>query len=83
LVDQHASFIKTPANSVVEEALKHVFAKDHDFQEYLKLREAHGLRRCFAFVASTNDGAESTVKKPVSVVPSAPKASAVMAGLRV
>jgi hypothetical protein len=43
LVDQYAAFIKAPADNVVEESLKHVFAKDRDFQEYLKSPEAQRI----------------------------------------
>jgi hypothetical protein len=35
-VDQYAHFIQACADDVVEEALKHVFGKDRDFQEFLK-----------------------------------------------
>ena len=36
LIDQYATFLHAPADDVVEEALKYVFAKDREFQEYLK-----------------------------------------------
>lgn len=36
MLDQYAAYINAKADNVVEEALKHVFAKDRDFQEFLK-----------------------------------------------
>lgn len=72
LVDQYAAFIKAPANSVVEEALKHVFAKDRDFQEYLRTPEAQRITPTLRVRrASANEAAEPPVKKPVSAAASA------------
>ena len=83
LVDQYAAFIKAPANSVVEEALKHVFAKDRDFQEYLKSPEAQQITPTLRVRrASANEAAEPSVKKPVSAASSAPPTPAVVAGSR-
>ena len=39
-VDQYAAFIHASADDVVEQALTYVFAKDRDFQEFLKTPEA-------------------------------------------
>ena len=36
LVDQYASFVHGSADDVVDKALNYVFAKDREFQEYLK-----------------------------------------------
>ncbi len=81
LVDQYAAFAKAPANNVVEEALKHVFAKDRDFQEYLKSPEAQRITPTLRVRrASANDGVESSVKKPVSAASSASQTQAVVAG---
>ena len=43
LVDQYAAFIHASADEVVDKALNYVFAKDRDFQDFLKapLGEAH------------------------------------------
>ena len=35
-VDQYAAFIRASADDVVDKALNYVFAKDRDFQEFLK-----------------------------------------------
>ena len=80
LVDQYAAFIKAPANSVVEEALKHVFAKDRDFQEYLRTPEAQRITPTLRVRrASANEAAEPSVKKPVSVASSASQTPASVA----
>jgi hypothetical protein len=83
LVDQYAAFIKAPANSVVEEALKHVFAKDRDFQEYLRTPEAQRITPTLRVRrASANEAAEPSSKKPVSAASSAVQTPAVVAGSR-
>lgn len=77
LVDQYAAFVKAPADSVVEEALKHVFAKDRDFQVYLRSPEAQKttptlrVRR-----GNACEDTEASTKKPVSGAPSAAKTQA-------
>jgi len=39
-IDQYAAFLKVPADEVVDKALAYVFAKDRDFQDFLRTREA-------------------------------------------
>jgi len=39
-VDQYAAFIRASADDVVDKALNYVFAKDRDFQEFLKTPQA-------------------------------------------
>ncbi|MGA2351589.1 MAG: hypothetical protein ABSF70_14225 [Terracidiphilus sp.] len=39
-IDQYAAFLHVPADEVVDKALAYVFAKDRDFQEYLRSPEA-------------------------------------------
>ena len=39
-VDQYAAFLHAPADEVVDKALAFVFAKDRDFQEFLRTPEA-------------------------------------------
>jgi hypothetical protein len=83
LVDQYAAFIKAPANDVVEEALKHVFAKDRDFQEYLKSPDAQRITPTLRVRrASANEAAEPFVEKRVSAASSASQTPAVVAGSR-
>ncbi len=40
LVDQYAAFLHAPADEVVDKALGYVFAKDRDFQDFLRTPEA-------------------------------------------
>jgi hypothetical protein len=40
LVDQYAAFLHAPADEVVDKALTYVFAKDRDFQDFLRTPEA-------------------------------------------
>jgi hypothetical protein len=83
LVDQYAAFAKAPANNVVEEALKHVFAKDRDFQEFLKSPEAQRITPTLRVRrASANEAPEPSVKKPVSAASSASQTAAVVVGSR-
>ena len=35
-IDQYANFIHASADDVIEQALKYIFSKDRDFQEFLK-----------------------------------------------
>jgi hypothetical protein len=39
-IDQYAAFLHVPADEVVDKALAYVFAKDRDFQEFLRSPEA-------------------------------------------
>lgn len=39
-VDQYAAFLHASADEVVDKALAYVFAKDRDFQEFLRTPEA-------------------------------------------
>jgi hypothetical protein len=43
LVDQYAAFIHATADDVVNKALNYVFAKDRDFQDYLKSSDARHI----------------------------------------
>ena len=40
LIDQYAAFLCASADEVVDKALTYVFAKDRDFQEFLRTPEA-------------------------------------------
>ena len=37
-IDQYAAFLRSSADEVVNKALAYVFARDRDFQEYLRTR---------------------------------------------
>jgi len=80
LIDQYAAFVQGSADDVVDKALNYVFAKDREFQEFLKSSQAGkvvpSLRVRRAGVEPTANG-----KAPVVGVESrrepAPKASLV------
>ena len=81
LVDQYAAFIKAPADNVVEESLKHVFAKDREFQEFLRTPEAQRVTPTLRVRrAAANEAPEPAVKKPVSAASSVLQTPAVVAG---
>ena len=79
-VDQYAAFIGAPADQVIEEALKHCFSKDRDFQDFLKTPEA---KRAAATLrvrkAPFVEAAEPPAKKPASGTQS-PTQTAAVAG---
>lgn len=39
-IDQYAAFLRASADEIVDKALTYVFAKDRDFQEFLRTPEA-------------------------------------------
>jgi hypothetical protein len=65
-VDQYAAFIRASADDVIEEALKHCFGKDRDFQEFLKSPDARKITPTLRIRKPTAIDAEPAVKKPVS-----------------
>ena len=70
-LDQYATFIHACADDVVEEALKHVFGKDRDFQEFLKSPQARRITPTLRIrKAPTPDVAEQNGKKPAAGVES-------------
>jgi hypothetical protein len=70
-VDQYAAFIHASADDVVDKALNYVFAKDRDFQEFLKTPQAQQ-------VSSTLRVRKSPA---ISSSPQAPKKIASEAGI--
>ena len=82
-VDQYAAFIHACADDVVEQALIYVFAKDRDFQEFLKSPEAQRITPTLRVRrAAANDAAEPPAKKPASGVQSTAQTPAVVAVLK-
>ena len=76
-VDQYAAFIRASADDVIEEALKHCFGKDRDFQEFLKSPDARKITPTLRIRKPTANDAEPASKKPVSpaLLPAQPAAS--------
>lgn len=69
LVDQYAAFLHAPADEVVDKALVYVFAKDRDFQDFLRTPEAGrvppSLRvRRLGQNGSASESGNGTVKHP-------------------
>ena len=63
--DQYAAFIRASADDVVEQALLFVFAKDRDFQEFLKSPDAQKVTPTLRIRKPTTSEAEPAAKKPV------------------
>jgi hypothetical protein len=64
-VDQYAAFIHASANEVMEQALAYVFAKDRDFQEFLRTPEAQRITPTLRVRrANGSDAPEPVVSKP-------------------
>jgi len=64
-VDQYAAFIHASANEVMEQALAYVFAKDRDFQDFLKSPEARRITPTLRVRRATgSDAPESAASKP-------------------
>ena len=65
-VDQYAAFIRASADDVIEEALKHCFGKDRDFQEFLKSPDARKVTPTLRIRKATANEVESAAKKPIT-----------------
>ena len=79
--DQYAAFIRASADDVVEQALVYVFAKDRDFQEFLKSPEAQRITPTLRVRrGAASDTPEQRGKKPATSVSSPTQAAASAAG---
>ena len=66
-VDQYAAFIKATADDVVDKALNYVFAKDRDFQDFLKTPEAKQISSTLRVrKAPSSEAIEQPAKKAAS-----------------
>ncbi len=68
-IDQYAAFLHATADEVVDKALAYVFAKDRDFQDYLRTPEANhappSLRvRHFGQNHAAREAGSSAAKRP-------------------
>jgi hypothetical protein len=69
LVDQYAAFVHGSADDVVDKALNYVFAKDREFQEYLKSSpSAKVVPTLRVRRLGTGDGAEPAANRKAPVV---------------
>ena len=67
MLDQYAAYINAKADNVVEEALKHVFAKDRDFQEFLKTPQSQKVTPTLRIRRTpTPDVAVQATRQPVN-----------------
>ena len=70
-VDQYAAFIHASADDVVDKALNYVFAKDRDFQEFLKAPEAQKITPALRIRrGAVSHAVEQASKKPAAGVES-------------
>ena len=66
LIDQYAAFLHATADEVVDKALCYVFAKDRDFQEFLRTPEAASVAQSLRIRRTQQNGAASeAVQQPV------------------
>jgi len=78
LVDQYTAFVHGSADDVVDKALNYVFAKDREFQEYLKSRQSANVSsslRVRSAVAESVANAKASEGGVESRLEAAPKAS--------
>ena len=76
-IDQYAAFLHVSADEVVDKALAYVFAKDRDFQEFLKTSQATRVPQSLRIRRAPQNGA---VSLPVSTTAQIPKAPSVATG---
>jgi hypothetical protein len=80
-LDQYAAFIHATADEVIDQALAYVFAKDRDFQQFLKSSESQRITPTLRIRRPTaSDAAEPAARKPVPGASSAAHATAFVAG---
>ena len=82
-VDQYAAYIHASADDVVEKALTYVFAKDRDFQEFLKTPQAKQIAPTLRIrKVPTVEATEPPAKKPATGAANGTQTPAVVAGLK-
>ena len=65
-IDQYAAFLHASADEVVDKALAYVFAKDRDFQEFLRTPEAASVAQSLRIRRTQQNGAvPEAVQQPV------------------
>ena len=65
-IDQYAAFLHASADEVVDKALAYVFAKDRDFQEFLRTPKAASVAQSLRIRRTQQNGATSeAVQRPV------------------
>lgn len=80
-LDQYAAFIHATADEVIDQALAYVFAKDRDFQEFLRTPEAQRITPTLRIRRpAASDAAEPPAKRRVSAASTAANTAAIAAG---
>jgi hypothetical protein len=65
-IDQYAAFLHASADEVVDKALAYVFAKDRDFQEFLRTPEAASVAQSLRIRRTQQNGAApEAIQQPV------------------
>ncbi|HVJ06472.1 MAG TPA: hypothetical protein VM578_12430 [Candidatus Saccharimonadales bacterium] len=64
--DQYAAFLHASADEVVDKALAYVFAKDRDFQEFLKSPEAARVPQSLRIRRAPQNGAAAEPVSPTT-----------------
>jgi hypothetical protein len=65
-IDQYAAFLHASADEVVDKALAYVFAKDREFQDFLRTPEAASVAQSLRIRRTQQNGAASeSVQQPV------------------
>jgi hypothetical protein len=59
LIDQYAAFLHASADEVVDKALCYVFAKDRDFQDFLRTPEASRVPESLRIRRTPQNGASA------------------------
>ena len=65
-VDQYAAFIRASADDVVDKALNYVFAKDRDFQEFLKTPQSKQVASTLRVRKAAGNGTPVQLGKKVA-----------------
>jgi hypothetical protein len=63
-IDQYAAFLRAPADEVVDKALAYVFAKDRDFQEFLRTPQAARVAQSLRVRRTPQNGTSEPVPQP-------------------
>jgi hypothetical protein len=63
-IDQYAAFLHAPADEVVDKALAYVFAKDRDFQEFLRTPEAARVAQSLRVRRQPQNGKPEPTSRP-------------------
>ncbi len=81
-VDQYAAFVKVSADDVVDKALTYVFAKDRDFQDFLKTPQAKQVASTLRVRRGPNKDASDAPNQPTKKQSAGVESTASVRGLK-